>query len=72
MTGLAALLFAVIDPNATYWAFGFPAAIVSVIGADFIFSTGTLYVAKVAEPHEISLAGGVFQCMTQVRFTHSV
>lgn len=49
-----------------YWAFGFPAAICSVIGADFVFAAGTIFVAKIALPHEQSLAGGLFQTMTQV------
>lgn len=67
LTSVAGLLFAVINPAATYWAFGFPAAIVAVFGADFVFASGTLFVAKVSLPHEQSLAGGLFQTLTQVR-----
>ncbi|KAI8974619.1 efflux transporter [Trametes punicea] len=66
LSGVANLLFAVINPAATYWAFGFPAAIVSVFGADFVFSTGTLFVAKVCLPHEQSVGGALFQTLTQV------
>ncbi|KAI0656360.1 efflux transporter [Cubamyces menziesii] len=65
-TGLANLLFAVIDPSAPFWAFGFPAAIISVFGADFVFATGTLFVAKVCLPHEQSVGGALFQTLTQV------
>jgi hypothetical protein len=65
-TGLGSLLFALIQPSAPYWAFGFPAATVSVFGADFIFAAGTLFIAKVSLPHEQSLAGGLFQTLTQV------
>ncbi|KAI0076341.1 putative efflux transporter [Panus rudis PR-1116 ss-1] len=65
-TGLAGLLFAVINPNAIYWAFGFPAAVISVFGADFVFAAGALFVAKVSLPHEQSLAGGLFQTMAQL------
>jgi len=65
-TGGACLLFALIDPSATYWAFGFPASILAVWGADFIFSCGTLFVARVALPHEQSVAGGLFQTLTQL------
>jgi hypothetical protein len=65
-TGCATLFFALIDPDASYWAYGFPSAIFSVIGADFVFASGTLFVAKVALPHEQSLAGALFQTMTQV------
>ena len=68
VTSTASLLFAVINPDARYWAFGFPAAIVAVVGADFVYSAGTLYVAKVSEPQEQSVAGGLFQTMTQVWF----
>ncbi|KAJ7228121.1 major facilitator superfamily domain-containing protein [Mycena haematopus] len=65
-TGLAPLLFALIIPSSPYWAFGFPATIVAVFGADFVFSAGTLFVAKVSLPHEQSLAGGLFQTLTQL------
>ena len=66
LTGLAALLFAINDPNVTYWAYEFPAMVTSVMGADFVMATGSLYVAKVALPHEQSLAGALFQTMTQI------
>ncbi|KAH8102358.1 MFS general substrate transporter [Phellopilus nigrolimitatus] len=66
LTGVAGLLFAVINPAAPYWAFGFPAAICSVFGADFVFACGTIFVAKVSAPHEQSLAGGLFQTLTQL------
>jgi predicted MFS family arabinose efflux permease len=66
MTGCADLLFAVIDPSATYWAFGFPAACLIVLGADFTFASGTLFIAKVSLPHEQSVAGALFQAMTQI------
>ena len=66
LTGVACLLFAVIDPAATYWAFGFPAAVLTVFGADFVFSTGTLFTAKSCRPHEQSLGGAVFQTVTQI------
>ncbi|KAJ3747276.1 putative efflux transporter [Lentinula detonsa] len=66
LTGCSALLFAVINPNAVYWAFGFPSAIIAVIGADFVFACGTMYVAKKCLPHEQSVGGAVFQTMTQL------
>jgi len=66
MTGLAPLLFVVIDPTATYWAYGFPTAIAAVFGADFIFASGSLFVAKVARPDEQSVAGGLFNTLAQV------
>lgn len=98
MTSIAPLLFALINTSSPYWAFGFPAAIVAVFGADLyvfrrrfsssagclifglafgatrsIFAGGSLFVAKVALPHEQSLAGGLFNTLTQVLIhTHSV
>lgn len=65
-TAIAALLFAVIIPSASYWAFGFPAIAISVIGVDVIFASGTLFLAKISLPHEQSVAGALFQTMTQV------
>ena len=71
LTGVSNLLFAVINPHAVYWAFGFPAAILSVFGADFVFAAGTLFVAKVCLPHEQSVGGALFQTMTQVSRCHA-
>lgn len=59
-TGSANLLFALINPSSSYWAFGFPAAVTSVFGVDFVFAAGTIFVAKVALPSEQSLAGAPF------------
>jgi hypothetical protein len=49
-----------------YWAFGFPAAIFAVFGADFVFACGSIFIAKVSLPHEQSVSGAIFQTMTQV------
>ncbi|KIJ50851.1 hypothetical protein M422DRAFT_27007, partial [Sphaerobolus stellatus SS14] len=65
-TGVACLLLAIINPNVTYWAYGFPAFILSVWGADFIFACGTLFFALIAKPHEQSVAGGIFQTVSQL------
>jgi hypothetical protein len=66
LTASANIFFAVVKPSQTYWAYGLPSAILSVFGADFVFSAGTLFIAKVALPHEQSVAGALFQTMTQV------
>jgi len=66
LIGCADVLFAVIDPSAPYLAFGFPAACIVVQGADFTFASGTLFIAKVSHPHEQSVAGALFQAMTQI------
>ncbi|KAF8675545.1 Transporter, partial [Rhizoctonia solani] len=41
-------------------------AAVVVFGADFMFATGSIFVAKVALPHEQSLAGGIFNTLNQL------
>ncbi|KAJ7119225.1 hypothetical protein C8R43DRAFT_86627 [Mycena crocata] len=71
-TTIAPLLFALIRPSAVYWAFGFPAAVCSVVGADFLFAAGMLFVANAVGEGEQSLAGGVFQTMTQLGTTFGV
>ncbi|KAK4701741.1 hypothetical protein P7C70_g4486, partial [Phenoliferia sp. Uapishka_3] len=43
-TGLAPLLFALQRVGVPYWEFQFPAMILIVFGADFIFATGIMYV----------------------------
>ncbi|KAJ7032369.1 efflux transporter [Mycena alexandri] len=65
-TSIAPLLFALIRPSAPYWAFGFPAAVCSVVGVDFLFAAGMLLVSDAVDPGEQSVAGGVFQTMTQL------
>ncbi|KZT57350.1 MFS general substrate transporter [Calocera cornea HHB12733] len=66
MTSVASLLFALINPQAMYWAFGFPAAILDVVGADIIMSGGSLVCSHLALPEEQSLAGGLFNTVTQI------
>jgi hypothetical protein len=66
LTGCASLFFAVIDPNAPYWAFGFPSACLIALGVDFAYASGTLFIAKISMPHEQSVAGALFQAMTQI------
>lgn len=66
MTGLAGLLFALIVPSAPYWAFGFPAAIVVVFGADLVQPTGALFIAKVSFQNEQSMAQALFQTLSNV------
>ncbi|KAK0236923.1 efflux transporter [Armillaria nabsnona] len=66
ITACAAIFFAEIDPDATYWAYGFPSAIFSVVGADFVFAAGSIFVARIVEPHEQSLSGALFQTMYQI------
>ncbi|KAG6332969.1 hypothetical protein ID866_6122 [Astraeus odoratus] len=66
ITAGAAILFALIDPSATYWAFGFPSTVLIVFGADFVYSAGTIFLAKIAYHGEHSVVGALFQTMTQL------
>lgn len=66
LTAAAAILFALIDPSVTYWAFGFPSTVLIVFGADFVYASGTIFIAKTSLPHEHSVAAALFQTMTQI------
>ncbi|KAK0470411.1 putative efflux transporter [Desarmillaria tabescens] len=66
LTAVASLLFAVIDPKAVYWAFGFPAAVLAPAGGGFAYACSMIYLTKVARPHEQSMVGAVVQTMTQL------
>jgi len=66
LTGCANIFFAVIDPSASYWASGFPSACLVVLGADFTFASGTMFISKVSPLSEQSVAGALFQAMTQI------
>ena len=72
MTAVANLLFAVINVKAVYWAFGFPAAIVVVFGADFVMAAGSLFVAKFSPDEDQSVSGAVLQTMMQVRTSRCI
>ncbi|KAK0486636.1 putative efflux transporter [Armillaria luteobubalina] len=66
LTAVASLLFAVINPKAVYWAFGFPAAVLAPAGGGFAYACSMIYLTKVARPHEQSMVGAVVQTMTQL------
>jgi hypothetical protein len=66
LTGCANVYFAAIDPSAPYWVSGFPSACLVVLGADFTFAAGTMFISKVSLPSEQSVTGALFQAMTQL------
>ncbi|KAG2047018.1 efflux transporter [Suillus hirtellus] len=66
LTAFAPILLALIDPTATYWAFCFPSTILVVVGADLVYTAGMIFIAKIALPHEQSVAGALFQTMAQL------
>ncbi|TFY76510.1 hypothetical protein EWM64_g7503 [Hericium alpestre] len=56
-----------VKSDASFWDFSFPpSSILSVFGAYFLFATGTIFIVKVCLPHEQSVAGLLFQTMTQL------
>jgi predicted MFS family arabinose efflux permease len=64
---ISSLLFAIpIPDNITYWAYGFPAMVLCVCGADTIFPVLTLFVAKTLPPEDASLGGALITAVGQV------
>lgn len=63
----SSLLFAIPIPvHTTYWAYGFPAMVLSVCGADTIFPVLTLFVAKTLPPEDASLGGALITAVGQI------
>lgn len=64
---LSSLLFAIPIPvNTAYWAYGFPAMVLSVCGADTIFPVLTLFVAKSLPSEDASLGGALINAVGQI------
>ncbi|KAJ4371162.1 hypothetical protein N0V83_004378 [Neocucurbitaria cava] len=64
---ISSLLFAIPIPVHTiYWAYGFPAMVLSVCGADTIFPVLTLFVAKTLPPEDASLGGALITAVGQI------
>ncbi|KAF2874380.1 major facilitator superfamily domain-containing protein [Massariosphaeria phaeospora] len=64
---LASLLFALpLAPSTSYWAYGFPAMILSVCGADTLFPTLTLFVAKSLPAEDQALGGALISAVSQI------
>lgn len=73
LTGIGALsylgsvlLLATMKTGSSYWAFIFPALLLSVIGADLQFNVANMYVMSSLPPHQQSLAGGIFNTVTKL------
>ena len=60
------MFLSLVRDGQSYWSYGFPAAIIVASGASFVYSTGALFIANCALPHEQSVAGALFTVMTQV------
>ncbi|KAF2676076.1 major facilitator superfamily MFS-1 [Lentithecium fluviatile CBS 122367] len=67
MIALASLLFALPIPTSTsYWAYAFPAMILAVCGADTLFPTLTLFVAKSLPYEDQALGGALINAVGQI------
>ncbi|KAH9884693.1 drug resistance protein [Xylariomycetidae sp. FL2044] len=64
---LSCLLFAIPLPDSTsYFAFGLPAMVLSVFGADTAWPTLTLFVSKSLAPEDQALGGALINSMGQI------
>jgi len=64
---ISSLLFAIPIPvHTTYWAYGFPAMVLCVSGADTIFPVLTLFVAKTLPAEDASLGGALITAVGQI------
>ena len=66
VTSTGIMLFTISKPSMSYWDLEFSAIWLSVLGVDFVFPAGSLFIAKFALPYEQSMAGALFTAMTQV------
>ncbi|EEP81267.1 predicted protein [Uncinocarpus reesii 1704] len=60
------LILSFMQEDATYWAFIFPALMLSVVGADIEFNVVNMYVMSSLPPSQQSLAGGIFNTLTKL------
>jgi nitrate/nitrite transporter NarK len=63
------VLYSVQSKHSSYWAFAFPALVLSVIGADFEFTVTNMYVMSTLPPEQQSVAGGLFNTVTRLSST---
>ncbi|KAF2020930.1 drug resistance protein [Aaosphaeria arxii CBS 175.79] len=64
---LSSILFAIpIPTDTTYWAWAFPALVLSISGADTLFPILTLFVAKTLPAEDQALGGALINAVGQV------
>ena len=63
------VLFSIANKNSSYWAFAFPALVLSVVGADFEFTVTNMYVMSTLPREQQSVAGGLFNTVTRLSAT---
>ncbi|KAH6714994.1 major facilitator superfamily domain-containing protein [Leptodontidium sp. MPI-SDFR-AT-0119] len=62
----SSLLLANMKVDSSYWAFIFPALLLSVIGADLEFNVANMYVMSSLPPAQQSVAGGIFNTVMKI------
>jgi len=60
------LMAAPIPPETSYWAFGFPAMVLAVVGADTVYPCLSLYTTSRMPMRDQALAGGIFNTVGQI------
>jgi hypothetical protein len=60
------LMAAPIPPETTYWAYGFPAMLLAVVGADTVYPCLSLYTTSSMPMKDQALTGGIFNTVGQV------
>jgi MFS family permease len=65
LAAISPLLMAVIDPSTTYWANAFVAQLLQPVSCDCLFTVGLIVITEVFPRERHSLAGAVFNTMTQ-------
>jgi Na+/melibiose symporter-like transporter len=66
LAGISPLILAVMNENASYWAFSFPAIALNAVGADVLFTVANLVIAASFPEKTQALAGGVFNTVAQI------
>ncbi|EGG02406.1 uncharacterized protein MELLADRAFT_110208 [Melampsora larici-populina 98AG31] len=59
-------LSAYMSPNESYWKYNFAAIVLSVIGADFVFSVVAMFGSRISRSNEQGIAGAVLLSFTRV------
>lgn len=66
---LAAVLWAVMKPEYSYWAIPFPAMLLNCMGADLAYNVGTMHTLNSVSKQLQSTAGGLFNTLLQLSIT---
>lgn len=63
---ISSALLSAMPASASWWAFTFPAVVLSVVGADFEFTVTNMYVMSSLPSEQQAVAGGLFNTVTKV------